>query len=76
MSLPRTAWVKFNRLETRVGKFHSPMSKWGLASSPHCEYGAIAQTAYHVLTTLTIHCAPWAPQGTSELPVWDDETRC
>ena len=36
MGLPRAAWVKFNRLRTGVGRFHSSMHKWGLAPSPNC----------------------------------------
>ena len=40
MGLPRVAWVKLNRLQTGVGRFHSSMHKWGLAPSPNCECGA------------------------------------
>ena len=28
MSLPRTSWVRLNRLRTGVGRFHSSMYKW------------------------------------------------
>ena len=40
ISLPRTAWVKLNRLRTGVRRFHSSMHKWGLVPSPNCECGA------------------------------------
>ena len=40
MSLPRTAWVKLNRLRTGVERFHLSMHKWGLSPSPNCECGA------------------------------------
>ena len=72
MGLPRAAWVKFNRLRTGVGRFHSSMHKWGLAPSPNCECGASEQTADHVLTACPIHRAP---HGTRGLTVLDDETR-
>ena len=58
MGLPRAAWVKLNHLRTGVGRFHSPMHKWGLASSPNCECGAFEQTADYVLTACPIHRAP------------------
>ena len=58
MGLPRAAWVKLNRLQTGVGRFHSSMHKWGLAPSPNCECGASEQTADHVLTACPIHRAP------------------
>ena len=48
MGLPRVAWVKLNRLQTGVGRFHSSMQKWGLAPSPNCECGTSEQTADHV----------------------------
>ena len=73
MGLPRAAWVKLNRLRTGVGRFHSSMYKWGLASSPNCECGAFEQTADHVLTACPIHRAPHGAQG---LTVLGDETRC
>ena len=73
MGLPRAAWVKLNRLRTGVGRFHSFMHKWGLASSPNFECGASEQTADHVLTACPIHRAPHGARG---LTVLDDETRC
>ena len=73
MGLPRVAWVKLNRLRTGVGRFHSSMHKWGLASSPNCECGAFEQTADHVLTACSIHRVPHGARG---LTVLDDETRC
>ena len=73
MGLPRAAWVRLNRLRTGIGRFHSSMHKWGLASSPNCECGASEQTADHVLTACPIHRAPHGARG---LTVLDDETRC
>ena len=73
MGLPRAAWVKLNRLRTGVGRFHSSMYKWGLASSPNCECGASEQTADHVLTACPIQRAPHGARG---LTILDDETRC
>ena len=73
MGLPRAASVKFNRLRTGVGQFHSSMHKWGLAPSPNCECGASEQTANHVLRACPIHRAPHGARG---LTVLDDETRC
>ena len=73
MSLPRTSWVKFNRLRTGVGRFHSSRYKWGLAPSPNCECGATEQTADHVISSCLIHHVPRRTQG---LQVLDDATRC
>ena len=73
MGLPRAAWVKLNRLQTGVGRFHSSMHKWGLAPSPNCECGTSEQTTDHVLTACPIH---WAPHGARGLMVLDDKTQC
>ena len=73
MGLPRAAWVKLNRLQTGVGRFHLSMHKWGLAPSPNCECGASEQTVDHVLTACPIHRAPHGARG---LTVLDDKTRC
>ena len=54
-SLPRTSWVRLNRLRTGVGRFHSSMYKWGLASLPNCECGATEQTEDHVISSCLIH---------------------
>ena len=68
MGLPRAAWVKLNRLRTGVGRFHSSMHKWDLASLPNCECGASEQTS-----ACPIHRAPHGARG---LTVLDDETQC
>ena len=73
MSLTRTAWVKFNRLRTDVGRFDSSMHKWGLVSSAKCECGASEQIADHIISTCPIHRAP---RGIMGLTILDDETRC
>ena len=71
MGLLRAAWVKLNRLQTGVGRFHLSMHKWGLAPSPNCKCGASEQTTDHVLTVCPIHQAPHEAGG---LTVLDDET--
>ena len=73
MSLPRTSWVRPNRLRTGIGRFHSSMNKWGLAPSPNCECGASEQTADHVISSCLKH---HVPRGTRGLQVLDDATRC
>ena len=72
MGLPRTSWVKLNRLRTGVRRFHSSMYKWGAAPSPNCECGASEQTADHIISTCPLHRAPKGIQG---LLVLDDDTR-
>ena len=73
MGLPRTSWVKLNRLRTGVGRFHLSMYiKWGVAPSPICECGASEQTADHIISTCPLHHAPKGIQG---LLVLDDDTR-
>ena len=73
MSLPRISWVRLNRLRTGIGRFHSSMYKWGLASSPNCKCGSTEQTADHVISSCLIHHVPGETLG---LQVLDDETRC
>ena len=72
IGLPRTSWVKLNRVRTGVGQFHSSMYKWGVAPSPNCECGASEQTADHIISTCPLHRAPKGIQG---LLVLDDDTR-
>ena len=73
MSLTRTAWVKFNRLRTGVGRFDLSMHKWGLDPSAKCECGASEQNADDIILTCPTHRAP---RGIMGLRVLDDETRC
>ena len=73
MGLPRTAWIKLNRLRIGVGRFHSSMHKWGLSPSRNCKFSASEQTADHILTVCPIHRAPHGAPG---LTVLDDETQC
>ena len=63
MGLPRTSWVKLNRLRTGVERFHSSMYKWGVAPSPNCECGASEQTADHIISTCHLHRAAKGLQG-------------
>ena len=71
MSLPRTPWVRLNRLRIVVGRFHSSMYKWGLVLSPNCESGATKQTADHVISSCLIH---HVPRGTRGLQVLHNAT--
>ena len=60
MTLPRRARVRLNRLRTGVGRFHSCLYKWGMASYAACECGA-EQTVDHVVFQCPIHQAPNRP---------------
>ena len=73
MGLPRSSWVRLNRLRAGVGCFQSFMHKWGLASTSNCECGTAEQTAEHIILTCPIHRAPTGIRG---LTVLDVDTRC
>ena len=73
MGLPKTPWVKLNRLRTGVWRFYSSMYKWGLAPSPNCECGATDEIADHVISTCPIHRAP---RGVAGLTVLNEDARC
>ena len=73
MGLPRSSWVRLNRLRAGVGCFQSFMHKWGLAPTSNCECGAAEQTAEHIILTCPVH---WAPRGVRRLTVLDVDTRC
>jgi len=70
MTLPRRAWVRFNRLRNGVGRFRSCLYKWGMAFSAACKCGA-EQTVDHVFLHCLIHRPPHRLHG---LMVLDDET--
>ena len=67
MGLPRSSWVRLNRLRAGVGCFQSFMHKWGLAPTSNCECGAAEQTAEHIILTCPVHRAPTGIRG---LTVW------
>ena len=73
MGLPRSSWVRLNRLRAGVGCFQSSMHKWGLAPTSNCECGAVEQTAEHIILTCPVHRAPTGIRG---LTVLDVDTRC
>ena len=70
MTLPRTAWVRLNRLRTGVGRFRSCLYKRGMASPVACECGAEQQAVDHVLQCPIQRL----PHGLHVLAVLDDET--
>ena len=67
MGLPRSSWVRLNRLRAGVGCFQSFMHKWGLAPTSNCECGAIEQTAEHIILTCPVHRAPTGIGGQTML---------
>jgi len=70
VTLPRTAWVRHNRLRTGVGRFRICLYKWDMASSAACECGTEEQTVDHVV----LHCPVHRPaHGLHGLAVLDDE---
>ena len=58
MALPRTAWIRLNRLCTGLGRFRSCLYKWDTASSAACECVAKEQTSDHVVLECPIHRPP------------------
>ena len=73
MGLPRSSWVRLNRLRVGVGCFQLFMHKWGLAPTSNCECGAAEQTAEHIILTCPVHRASTGIRG---LTVLDVDTRC
>jgi len=71
MALPRRAVVRLKHLRTDVGRFHSCLYKWGMASSAVCECGAKEQTVDDVVLQCPIHRPP---HGLHSLTVLNDET--
>ena len=69
MGLSRPAWVRLKCLRTGVGKFQSSMLKWRLSPISICEYGALAQTAAHVILECPFHSAPRGYHGILVLDV-------
>ena len=67
MTLPRTAWVRLNRIRTVVGHFRSCWYKWSMSSSATCECGAEDQTVDHVFLQCLIHPAPHGLHGLTAL---------
>ena len=49
MGLPRIAFMRRNRICTGVGRFQSPILKWGLAPTSMCKCDALDQNAVHVI---------------------------
>ena len=58
MGLSRLAWVRLSHFRTGVGRFQSFLHKWGLAPTSICEYGALDQTASHLILKCTLHRPP------------------
>jgi len=71
MALPRTTWVRINRLRTVVRRFYSCLYKLGMTPSAACECGEEEQIVDHVVLQCPIHRPPY---GTHVLTVLDVET--
>jgi len=71
MTLPRTAWVRLNRLCTVVGCFRSCLHRWSMALSATCEYGAEEQTVDHFVFECPFH---WPLHCLHGLTVLNDKT--
>ena len=69
MGLPRSSWVRLNRLQAGIGCFQSFMHKWGLAPTSNCECGAAEQTAEHIILTCPVHRAITGIHGLTVLDV-------
>ena len=69
MGLPRSSWVRLNRLQAGVGCFQSSMHKWGLAPTSNCECGTVEQIAEHIILTCPVHRAPYRN-------TWTDDFGC
>ena len=71
MHLPRRSWVRLNRLCNGVGRFHSSLYNWGMATTPAWECGAENKTADHITTD----CPHYSPShGTDGLIRLDEDT--
>jgi len=71
MTLPRTTWVRLNRLRIGVGRFCSCLHKCGMASCGACECGAEEHTIDHAVLQCPINRPP---HGFYSLAVLNDET--
>ncbi len=56
--LPRTDWVRLNRLRTGHGRFRSNMYTAGYINNPACDCGAPKQTSKHIIEECPKHSAP------------------
>ena len=55
MALPRTGWVRLNRLRTGVGRFRSCLRKWIMDPSAACGWAAEESIVSHVALQCPIH---------------------
>ena len=57
MLLPRLSQVQLNRPHTSVGRFHSFLRNWDMATTATCECAAENQTADHI----ALDCSRYSP---------------